>query len=1590
MICRSQDFMRMRKDECSFVSIRDIERVCTISIWFLSKQDLIFERMDAKKLANADDSYQSQLSGLHRAFVLSLAVCYHASLYNKEIRHEYRQLISSMLKINGGEANKDWMSTEILKCQNVFLDEIDINKKNIAKNSALLENVFMMIICIELRIPLFIVGKPGSSKSLAKTIVARAMEGRNSKSLLFQKLKETYFFNFQCSPLTTSEMIIKTFADAARFQESSDIEKSIAVVNLDEIGLAEGSETMPLKALHPLLESGSDSADSEVSKHFKVGVIGISNWALDPAKMNRGIFVSRGEPDIEELIETAKGICEYDENILYCIQPFLQGLAQAYLDLCEKARQFKREFFGLRDYYSLIKMIYYFCSKDNHFTWNKLMHAVRRNFNGLEIDPLDSFKTALYDKLDKNVYETDPKCKPIDLIESALKGEYVESNSRYLLFITENNSSIDIIQNYMTEMVGVKPSNLSVVFGSSFRADQEYTKICTNIGKIKCSMEIGKTIILLNSYNLYESLYDALNQYYYEFAGQKYVDLGLGTHRVKCSVADSFKLIIIAEKAAVYDSKRFPIPLINRLEKHFLNSSIMLNKEQLELVEVIEKWVRTFLTSNLGSLEPNEVFIGYNSDTIASLILNLSTKKKDISNEELVKQVKINLLKCATPDSVVRSLNLERALGKPECEFIWSEYFANQKHLCLRDLLGYHLKEEAPNSLVQLTTHSKASLNNLDLEVLRKQLNVASVEACLLESFDTEKQFVSKLESFTSGSHSRSSQKKHLLLLQGDMDTKYSHDLISCVRYQLVEHMKSLSGAENYLICLLVRMPKDNVKSFIGFQLGFWSCYHLDEIDESELDLPEFNDLHNKSLSKLLNEAYNKEVELENDISDEKNEVEFYTSGLDLSVLFKKLAHNSCSLLVDTNLTRTISRIDLFIKLCEFRPFVWKLTQRLIDLQYEKESQHMQRSKAQTWLIDEAASLKQVNQYSTLRRSCQNYFETRLSPLIGYLLSFIDSYSNLDILYEAITGGVALEWKRDLWLQLFEDKELCRLNYASMRMDSKGKETGEMQRFECTSEFMRKTVRDELDENKKLKPRLPFFWLLIDHLNNLYRNFIESNKPSLAIGPNGKIFSFENYSIVISQFFEENNLYKLLNQIVGTYANSSTNGQNSADFISLLIDSYIHDFVLINCHVSNRNDLDLIKHLLKSMFELSNDFDMKYRQNLNYSLPIIHYLFDKIKPKLELYLKFSVFEPEVFSSDAFKSVYINWKYSNGSIDALEIHFDACIETIRVFKRNFKYSSFNIDRIFQLIQLLSHLLLTASANQTADEESPKLRFIHEQFEALNLLRFVLNMMLKFDTETITSEAEAEQKKEQLFAEVLNEFNSTYFKESVDFKTKNTIQNLHEFIIFSFNAFNKYIRSVYGSSTDGIAKYVEEYLNTLYVDVIEMLCFTNNQRPSDQAMEAILKVITDKKISSSIKPTAEEDSANLDVLHVQRYLLVQILFKNYNEIVEKNLSVWFNSMDFIGQNKIFSSHEEMAILFQNCVFDQYVNQTLNDRIDEQIMKSNQICLQILAEKDIMDKLFLEKKIIGKSFSVKYLLLIAKIRFIISKYYGVLFIS
>ena len=87
-----------------------------------------------------------------------------------------------------------------------------------------------------------------------------------------------------------------------------------------------------------------------------------------------------------------------------------------------------------------------------------------------------------------------------------------------MLFLTENYTALQTLQHHLFSGASEPESKQSIketpliLFGSSFPKDREYTQTCRNINEIKLCMETGRMVILLNLENLYESLYDALNQ----------------------------------------------------------------------------------------------------------------------------------------------------------------------------------------------------------------------------------------------------------------------------------------------------------------------------------------------------------------------------------------------------------------------------------------------------------------------------------------------------------------------------------------------------------------------------------------------------------------------------------------------------------------------------------------------------------------------------------------------------------------------------------------------------------------------------------------------------------------------------------------------------------------------------------------------------------------------------------------------------------------------------------------------------------------------------------------------------------------------
>jgi hypothetical protein len=153
------------------------------------------------------------------------------------------------------------------------------------------------------------------------------------------------------------------------------------VVLLDEVGLAEVSQNNPLKVLHALIEPDSRKqyTGSREFGELPYAVVGISNWELDAAKMNRAILLTRPEPGPDDLRKTAFKIMKTgqklddDKPLSKETERLLDAVADSYYEFREaqkkspaillkgssttRTAEAPTNFHGLRDYYSLVKCL---------------------------------------------------------------------------------------------------------------------------------------------------------------------------------------------------------------------------------------------------------------------------------------------------------------------------------------------------------------------------------------------------------------------------------------------------------------------------------------------------------------------------------------------------------------------------------------------------------------------------------------------------------------------------------------------------------------------------------------------------------------------------------------------------------------------------------------------------------------------------------------------------------------------------------------------------------------------------------------------------------------------------------------------------------------------------------------------------------------------------------------------------------------------------------------------------------------------------------------------------------------------------------
>ncbi|KAJ1621668.1 hypothetical protein T492DRAFT_886545 [Pavlovales sp. CCMP2436] len=318
--------------------------------------------------------------------------------------------------------------------------------------------------------------------------------------------------------------------------------------------------------------------------------------------------------------------------------PWLRPLSQAYHHVYSNQSELSeggRDWVGSRDYYALIKLLRLELGHSGReLTPSLLAYALCRNFGGqprLTRHVLGTFADQLAGAWFAGTAESKREAfthvalwPVLKLIDANLKADSL--TTRHLMLCTQNAAAVGLLR-----AAGMlNDSRTDVLFSSHFADESELT-IIRQVNQVKTAMALGRTVVLVNHDNLYEALYDVLNQRYVLRAGSRLLRIAIGARSQLCAVVKGFKLIL-------------------------LTAADLLSAQQLQLCTQLEAWAAGVCAAS-GAASMQAVFCGYHLATIASAVMAttgcVGSGEPDLPDEGTVEWIALRARVCAV---LVRTL----------------------------------------------------------------------------------------------------------------------------------------------------------------------------------------------------------------------------------------------------------------------------------------------------------------------------------------------------------------------------------------------------------------------------------------------------------------------------------------------------------------------------------------------------------------------------------------------------------------------------------------------------------------------------------------------------------------------------------------------------------------------------------------------------------------------------------------------------------------------------------------------------------------------------------------------------------------------
>ncbi|KAJ5069103.1 hypothetical protein M0811_11859 [Anaeramoeba ignava] len=895
LLFRSHRFTRQNSiDPESAVSLRDASRALKILKYIIDNKEVysfFLSEGELNELKEKKSELQIEKFKIIIGIILSIFVSYGCRFSAETRKIYYTEILQNnpipfFLKdsLKFPETEKDF-SRKIGDYREKLFQKIDkegkLKDNAIAANEALTENLLLEFICLQNKIPLFIIGKPGTSKSLSIEILKDWLSHTsNNPQIRNQNIRPIRVFPLQCSPQTTSRSIQKIFNQAKHYQkqqnerENTSFAKNLSVVLLDEVSLAEFNPDFPLKVLHEELEF-SDKESTKESE--KIAVISISNWKLDASKINRGVFLQRNDPDLEGLKETGRIIFSSimretfrNDKIDKKIPENLATISQEIFKRQNESNIIRNNFFGLRDFYYLVKMVAFELTdkkkSKQHLKQQVIedvvFHCFLRNFGGVP----EFFETTIKGLLEDYGYyneETQSQSKKersgIDLVLSNLNLNQSEDRikSRHVMILCENLSILPMIMEKLQSKNSQR--KIKLLYGSNFPEDK---KIQTyhDLKMIANFMSDPNIFVLCNQEQLFEPLYDLLNQKYVFIDGKFISTVSIDVSTTRIFVHPSSRIVVIMEKSRAY--KDLSLAVLNRFEKQLVLSTDFLNENGKTLTSNLQNFFKS-IESLVPKTKISDLLVAYHPDLIVSLAFKLQDENPTIqensksiywhkiANLAAMCRIKKNLKKIKNALQKNNDLQEQNSTNNPN-----SNPLKNITENICKDAEKYF--RNVPSSLKDLY-NKLSSKNSL---VLKHAIILTNSPPFHLDDFSStlkDAQLIKiseigKVSEFRKQLEKKSSAKVRFVQFQ-ESPEKYNIKTFQHIK-SVIESLDAFKQ-KNQLIILCAHLLSEKGKSSIltTFE-SHWDIYYLDDFNPS-ISLHTMSDLP-------LHEIYNNLLQKEN------------------------------------------------------------------------------------------------------------------------------------------------------------------------------------------------------------------------------------------------------------------------------------------------------------------------------------------------------------------------------------------------------------------------------------------------------------------------------------------------------------------------------------------------------------------------------------------------------------------------------------------------------------------------------------------------------------------------------------------------------